>query len=144
MKEARSRVELAIIQSDHRAHAATCVPPKAIDRMTWPRPSWRAAAAPRSPRRSDVFRGGVLRTPSAWVIGVHPSWLGLELGRKGHIPRLAFKVQSKMDGKIFDSEGHYVADIRASKIYDLSGKRLYDLRGQKIYKPTGELIGHHS
>jgi hypothetical protein len=49
-----------------------------------------------------------------------------------------------MDGKIFDSEGHYVADIRASKIYDLSGKRLYDLRGQKIYKPTGELIGHLS
>src|SRR5438128_4646838 len=25
MEEARSRVELAIIQSDHRAHAATCV-----------------------------------------------------------------------------------------------------------------------
>ena len=49
-----------------------------------------------------------------------------------------------MDGKIFDSEGHYVADIRASKIYDLSGKRLYDLRGQKIYKPTGELVGHLS
>ena len=63
---------------------------------------------------------------------------------EGHIPRLAFKVQFKMDGKIFDSEGHYVADIRASKIYDLSGKRLYDLRGQKIYKPTGELIGHLS
>ena len=49
-----------------------------------------------------------------------------------------------MEGRIFNSEGHYVADIRASKIYDLSGKRLYDLRGQKIYKPTGELIGHLS
>ena len=47
-----------------------------------------------------------------------------------------------MDGKIFNSEGHYVADIRASVIYALSGKKLYDLRGQKIYKPTGELVGH--
>jgi hypothetical protein len=42
-----------------------------------------------------------------------------------------------MDGKILDSEGQYVADIRANQIYDLSGKKLYDLRGQKIYKPTG-------
>lgn len=49
---------------------------------------------------------------------------------------------TSMDGRIFNSKGHYVADIRASKIYDLSGKRLYDLRGQKIYKPTGELMGH--
>ena len=47
-----------------------------------------------------------------------------------------------MDGKIFNSEGQYVAVIRASGIYDLSGKKLYDLRGQKIYKPTGELVGH--
>ena len=47
-----------------------------------------------------------------------------------------------MNGKIFNSEGQYVADIRASRIYDLSGKKLYDLRGQKIYKPTGELVGH--
>jgi hypothetical protein len=47
-----------------------------------------------------------------------------------------------MDGKIFNSEGQYVADIRASGIHDLSGKKLYDLRGQKIYKPTGELVGH--
>ena len=47
-----------------------------------------------------------------------------------------------MDGKIFNSEGQYVADIRASGIYDLSGRKLYDLRGQKIYKPTGELVGH--
>ena len=47
-----------------------------------------------------------------------------------------------MGGKIFDSEGQYVADIRANGIYDLAGKRLYDLRGQKIYKPTGELVGH--
>ena len=31
-----------------------------------------------------------------------------------------------MDGKIFDSEGQYVADIRANQIYDLSGKKLYD------------------
>ena len=47
-----------------------------------------------------------------------------------------------MNGKIFNSEGQYVADIRASRIYDLSGRKLYDLRGQKIYKPTGELVGH--
>ena len=47
-----------------------------------------------------------------------------------------------VDGKIFNSEGQYVADIRASGIHDLSGKKLYDLRGQKIYKPTGELVGH--
>ena len=42
-----------------------------------------------------------------------------------------------MDGKIFNSEGRYVADIQAN-----AGKRLYHLRGQKIYKPTGELVGH--
>ena len=47
-----------------------------------------------------------------------------------------------MDGKIFNSDGQYVADIRANGIYDLAGKRLYHLRGQKIYKPTGELVGH--
>jgi hypothetical protein len=47
-----------------------------------------------------------------------------------------------MDGTIFDSEGQYVADIRANGIYDLTGKKLYDLRGLKIYKPTGELVGH--
>jgi hypothetical protein len=47
-----------------------------------------------------------------------------------------------MDGKIFNSEGQHVADIRGSGIYALSGKKLYDLRGQKIYKPTGELVGH--
>ena len=46
-----------------------------------------------------------------------------------------------MDGKIFTSEGQYVADIQANRIYDLTGKKLYDLRGQKIYKPTGELVG---
>ena len=33
-----------------------------------------------------------------------------------------------MDGKIFNSEGQYVADIRANAIYDLAGKRLYHLR----------------
>jgi hypothetical protein len=49
-----------------------------------------------------------------------------------------------MDGKIFNSDGQYVADIRANGIYNLAGKRLYDLRGQKIYKPTGELVGHLS
>ena len=43
MEEACSRVELAIIQSDHRAHAATCVA-SVSNRMTSPRPSWRAAA----------------------------------------------------------------------------------------------------
>ena len=47
-----------------------------------------------------------------------------------------------MNGRIFNSDGQYVADIRANGIYDLAGKRLYDLRGQKIYKPTGELVGH--
>jgi hypothetical protein len=46
-----------------------------------------------------------------------------------------------MEGKIFNSDGQYVADIRANAIYDLAGKRLYHLRGQKIYKPTGELVG---
>ena len=46
-----------------------------------------------------------------------------------------------MDGKILNSEGQYVADIRLNEIYDLSGKKLYHLRGQKIYKPTGELVG---
>ena len=47
-----------------------------------------------------------------------------------------------MDGKIFNSEGQYVAAVIANGIYDLSGKKLYDLRGQKIYKPTGEFVGH--
>ena len=47
-----------------------------------------------------------------------------------------------MDGRVFNSEGQYVADIRVNEIYDLSGRKLYDLRGQKIYKPTGELVGH--
>ena len=47
-----------------------------------------------------------------------------------------------MEGRIFTSEGVYVADIRESQIYDLAGKKLYDVRGKKIYKPTGELVGH--
>jgi len=47
-----------------------------------------------------------------------------------------------MDGKILNSNGQYVAFIRANEIYDPAGKRLYYLRGQKIYKPTGELVGH--
>jgi hypothetical protein len=47
-----------------------------------------------------------------------------------------------MDGKIFDSDGHYVAYVRANAVYDLSGNKLYELRGQNIYKPTGELVGH--
>ena len=42
-----------------------------------------------------------------------------------------------MDGKVFNSEGQHVADIRVNEIYDLSGRKLYDLQGQKIYKPTG-------
>lgn len=46
-----------------------------------------------------------------------------------------------MDGKIFNSQGQYVAVIRANQIYDLAGRKLYDLRGNKIYKPTGELVG---
>ena len=47
-----------------------------------------------------------------------------------------------MEGRIFTSEGLYIADIRESQIYDLAGKKLYDLRGKKIYKSTGELVGH--
>ena len=47
-----------------------------------------------------------------------------------------------MDGKIFNSEGHYIAFVRANAIYDLLGKKLYDLKGQNIYKTTGELVGH--
>jgi hypothetical protein len=47
-----------------------------------------------------------------------------------------------MDGKIFNSEGQYVAIIIANQVYNLSGQKLYDLRGQKIYKPTGEFVGH--
>jgi len=47
-----------------------------------------------------------------------------------------------MDGKIYSSVGHHVADVRGNQIYDLAGKKLYDLRGQKIYKPTGELVGY--
>ena len=47
-----------------------------------------------------------------------------------------------MDGRIFNSEGQYVGDIRANVIYNLAGRKLYDLRGQKIYRPTGELVGH--
>ena len=52
------------------------------------------------------------------------------------------KGQRVMDGKVFNSEGQHVADIRVNEIYDLSGRKLYDLQGQKIYKPTGELVGH--
>jgi hypothetical protein len=47
-----------------------------------------------------------------------------------------------MDGKILNSEGHYIAFVRANAIYGLSGKKLYDLKGQNIYKTTGELVGH--
>ncbi|WP_249166976.1 hypothetical protein [Bradyrhizobium sp. JYMT SZCCT0428] len=47
-----------------------------------------------------------------------------------------------MDGKIFNSEGQYVAIIIANQVYNLSGQKLYDLRGQKIYKLTGEFVGH--
>jgi hypothetical protein len=49
-----------------------------------------------------------------------------------------------MDGRVFNSEGKHVADIRTHGIYDLAGKKLYELRGHKIYKPTGELVGHLS
>ena len=47
-----------------------------------------------------------------------------------------------MDGRIFNSEGHYVAVIRGGAIYDLSGNKLCDLKGRNLYKPTGELVGH--
>jgi hypothetical protein len=46
-----------------------------------------------------------------------------------------------MDGRILNSEGQCVAEIRGQEVYDLAGKKLYDLRGQKIYKPTGEFVG---
>ena len=49
-----------------------------------------------------------------------------------------------MNGRIFTSEGQYVAYIQADQIYDLAGKKLYDLKGQKIYKTTGELVGNLS
>jgi hypothetical protein len=49
-----------------------------------------------------------------------------------------------MDGRIFNSEGKHVANIRAREVYNLTGAKLYDLRGQKIYKPPGELVGHLS
>jgi hypothetical protein len=47
-----------------------------------------------------------------------------------------------MDGKIFSSEGHYVAYVRANAIYDILGNKLYELKGRNIYKTTGELVGH--
>ena len=46
-----------------------------------------------------------------------------------------------MDGRILNSEGQRVAEVRGQEIYDLAGKKLYDLRGQNIYKPTGEFVG---
>ena len=49
-----------------------------------------------------------------------------------------------MDGKIFNSDGRYVADLQANGIYDRAGKRLYVLKGEKIYRPSGELVGHLS
>lgn len=49
-----------------------------------------------------------------------------------------------MDGRILNSEGKHVANIRAQEVYNLAGAKLYDLRGQKIYKKTGELVGHLS
>jgi tricorn protease-like protein len=50
----------------------------------------------------------------------------------------------EMDGKIFDSDGRYVAYIQANAIYDLDGKKLYDLKAHKIYKLTGEFVGNFS
>jgi len=47
-----------------------------------------------------------------------------------------------MDGKIFNSEGHYVAYVRANAIYDILGNKLYELKRRNIYKTTGELVGH--
>ena len=68
------------------------------------------------------------------------------LQRAGRVSRSSRRSPKEkvtpMDGKILNSEGQYVADIRLNEIYDLSGKKLYHLRGQKIYKPTGELVGH--
>jgi hypothetical protein len=47
-----------------------------------------------------------------------------------------------MDGKILNSDGQWVAYIKADVIYDRAGRKLYALKGEKIYKPSGELIGH--
>ena len=47
-----------------------------------------------------------------------------------------------MDGKIFSSDGHHVAYVRANAIYDIRGNKLYELKGSNIYKTTGELVGH--
>ena len=49
-----------------------------------------------------------------------------------------------MDGKILNSDGQWVAYIKADVIYDRAGRKLYALRDEKIYKPSGELIGHLS
>lgn len=47
-----------------------------------------------------------------------------------------------MDGKIFDSEGHYVGFVIANAIYSPTGKKLYELKGENIYRTSGELVGH--
>jgi hypothetical protein len=37
-------------------------------------------------RVADVFVGGVISTRLAWVMRMHPCWLGLEPGRKLRLP----------------------------------------------------------
>jgi len=53
-------------------------------------------------------------------------------------------LRKNMDGRIFNSEGKRVANIRSNEVFDLSGTKIYDIRGQKIYKLSGELVGHFS
>ncbi len=47
-----------------------------------------------------------------------------------------------MDGKIFNSNGTYVATVLGSSVYDLMGNKLYNLKGKNIYRLSGELVGH--
>jgi len=44
----------------------------------------------------------------------------------------AGKGYMRIDGKIFDSEGLYVACVRADAVYDLSSNKLDELRMVKI------------
>jgi hypothetical protein len=59
-------------------------------------------------------------------------------------PSACFEVQSKMDGKIFDSKGHYVADILASKMYDRSARGRTTSGAKRFKSQRGELTGQLS
>ena len=42
-----------------------------------------------------------------------------------------------MDGRVFNSEGQHVADIRVNEIYDLSGRKLYEPPRSKDLQTDG-------